>query len=79
MKSLQGIVVSLKTAKTAQVKVERLWQHPVYLKSVKRSKSYACHYEDLVLEVGDNVLIQETKPMSKTKRFRVVSKVEGLK
>lgn len=79
MKSLQGIVTSLKTAQTAQVIVERLWQHPVYLKSVKRSKSYACHYEDLALEVGDTVMIQETRPMSKTKKFRVVSKVEGVK
>jgi small subunit ribosomal protein S17 len=74
MKLLKGTVISLKNDKTAKVSVARQWQHPVYLKSVKRTKSYACHYEGITLEIGDEVLINQTKPVSKTKRFVVVSK-----
>lgn len=79
MKAIQGTVIALKTDKTAKVSVARLWQHPVYKKSVKRTKNYACHVEGIDLQVGDDVLIQETTPISKTKKFRVVSKVEGTK
>ncbi len=79
MKSIKGTVESLKSSKTAKVRVARLWQHPLYLKSVKRTKSYACHYENIELEVGDEVIITESKPISKTKRFIVVSKVGGNK
>lgn len=79
MKSINGTVESLKTAQTAKVRVVRLWQHPLYLKSVKRTKSYACHYENIDLEVGDEVIIEATRPISKTKKFRVVSKVGGTK
>lgn len=79
MKTIKGIVASLKSDKTAKVNVVRLWQHPLYQKSVKRTKAYACHYEGIKLEVGDEVLIEPTKPVSKTKKFRVVSKVEGTK
>ncbi len=75
MKAIKGKVTSLKQDKTAKVTVVRLWQHPLYKKSVKRSKSYACHYEDIKLEVGDEVIIESTRPVSKTKRFKVVSKV----
>lgn len=76
MKTLQGTVISLKTAKTATVSVVRQWQHPLYKKSVKRSKKYACHYEGIELKEGDLVEIQETKPISKTKRFKVTRKIE---
>lgn len=79
MKSIKGIVASLKTDKTAKVSVVRLWQHPLYLKSVKRTKAYACHYENIDLKVGDEVIIEATRPVSKTKKFRVVSKVGGSK
>ena len=79
MKAMQGTVVSLKNDKTAKVSVARLWQHPIYKKSVKRTKNYACHVEGLELQLGDEVLIQSTAPISKTKRFKVVSKVEGTK
>jgi len=74
MRTLRGIVTSLKRSKTATVKVTRMWQHPMYLKSVKRSKKYSCHYENLELKEGDKVEIQESKPISKTKHF-VVTKV----
>ena len=73
---IQGTVTSVATPKTARVEVTRQWQHPVYLKRVNRSKSYACHVEDMELAVGDVVTIEECKPMSKTKHFKVVAKVE---
>jgi len=79
MKAMQGTVVSLKNDKTAKVSVASLWQHPIYKKSVKRTKNYACHVEGLELQLGDKVLIKSTTPISKTKRFKVVSKVEGTK
>lgn len=76
MKTIQGIITSLKTPQTARVKVVRNWQHPLYKKYVKRSKNFACHYDNIELHEGDEVLIEETRPISKTKHFRVVSKVE---
>jgi small subunit ribosomal protein S17 len=74
MKTLQGEVVSLNNAKTAHVKVTRVWQHPLYKKSVRESNRFACHYEDMKLEVGDLVTIAECKPLSATKKFKVVEK-----
>jgi len=79
MKAIQGIVVSLKNDKTAKVNVIQMWQHPIYQKSVKRTKAYACHVEGIELQIGDEVLIAPTTPVSKTKKFKVVSKVEGTK
>ena len=79
MKAIQGTVIALNTAQTAKVSVTRLWQHPVYKKSVKRTKNYACHVDGIELQIGDEVLIQGTAPVSKTKKFRVISKVEGTK
>lgn len=79
MKTLQGIVKSLKNQKTAHVLVESQWQHPIYKKYVKRSKAYACHAEGIDLNEGDMVVIAETRPVSKTKRFKVVEKVEASK
>ncbi len=76
MKTIQGTVQSVKTAQTAQVSVARMWQHPMYLKSVKRTKNFACHFENMVLEAGDTVEIAPCRPVSKTKRFKVVKKVE---
>jgi small subunit ribosomal protein S17 len=75
MKTLQGIITGLNTKNTAKVHVSRLWKHPMYQKSVVRSKNYACHYtDDMKLTVGDTVEITESKPISKTKKF-VVSAV----
>lgn len=71
MKTIQGKVTSLKGAKTATVLVESRWQHPIYKKYVKRSKKYACHFEDIKLAIGDEVVIKETRPYSKTKTFMV--------
>lgn len=78
MKTLQGTIIGLHTDNTAKVSVVRQWQHPMYKKSVSRSKKYACHYTaDQKLAVGDEVIIQESKPISKTKRFIVAEKVGG--
>ncbi len=75
-KQLQGKIVSLSTAKTAKVEIERQWQHPLYKKSVKRSKNYMCHYQGIDLKLNDKVVIEECRPVSKTKRFRVIKKVK---
>jgi small subunit ribosomal protein S17 len=76
MKTLQGVITSLKTAQTATVTVHTKWQHPMYKKYVSRSKKYACHYEDMTLAEGDEVMIEECRPLSKTKHFKVVKKIE---
>lgn len=76
MKTTQGTVTSLANEKTARVLVIRKWKHPLYKKYVKRTKNYACHVENIKLELGDKVIIEECKPISKTKKFKVVSKVE---
>jgi small subunit ribosomal protein S17 len=74
MKTRIGTITALNTPKTAQVTVARQWQHPLYKKSVVRTKRYACHLE-MDVQLGDQVYIQQCRPMSKTKRFRVVSLV----
>lgn len=78
MKTLQGIVTSLKADKTATVTVTRSWQHPLYKKYVKRSKKFASHYDkDMSLELGQTVTIQEVRPISKTKKFKVTEIVKN--
>lgn len=76
MKQMQGLVHSLAGQKTAIVTVSRQWSHPLYLKSVKRSKNYACHYQDLSLTIGDTVIIQASRSLSKSKHFQVIKKLE---
>jgi len=75
MKTMTGEVTALKREKTVTVSVSSMWQHPLYKKSVKRSKKYACHYEGIELKLGEKVEIQESKPISKTKHFVVTKKV----
>ena len=78
MKKLKGKVISLKNQKTAAVEVTRLWAHPLYGKRVKRSKKYASDFdpEKIKLAVGDMVEIHECRPISKTKHFKVINKIE---
>ncbi|ABQ47315.1 MULTISPECIES: 30S ribosomal protein S17 [Thermotoga] len=71
-KRLTGIVVSDKMDKTVVVAVEKLVQHPIYKKYVKRTKKYHAHDERNECKIGDVVEIEETRPLSKTKRWRVV-------
>lgn len=66
-----GIVVSDKMDKTVTVRVKRLTQHPKYKKYIKRYTTYKAHDEENACDVGDKVLIVETRPLSKTKRWNV--------
>ncbi len=70
---LQGVVVSDKMEKTVTVKVERRFKHNLYKKYIRRSKKYAAHDETNSLKVGDVVKIRECRPISKQKRWEVVS------
>jgi len=70
---LQGTVVSDKAHKTVIVAVERRIMHPVYKKFIKRTKRYAAHDEADACKSGDKVYIRECRPISKTKRWEVVS------
>ncbi len=67
-----GVVVSTGGEKTVTVMVERRFAHPLYGKQVKRTKKYRAHDETNDYRVGDKVSIMETRPLSKTKRWRVV-------
>ena len=69
---LQGVVVSDKQEKTLVVKVERRFTHPLLKKTVRRSKNYHAHVENKTQKVGDTVSIEETRPISKLKRWIVV-------
>ena len=73
---LIGKVVSDKTDKTITVLVETYKTHPLYKKRVKYSKKYAAHDEKNEAKTGDTVRIVETRPLSRTKRFRLVEIVE---
>ena len=69
---LQGVVVSDKQAKTVVVKVERRFTHPLLKKTVRRTKNYHAHDESKAYKIGDAVSIEESKPISKLKRWTVV-------
>ena len=68
-----GTVVSDKRDKTVTVVVERRVMHPVYKKFITRSKKYSAHDEANKFKVGDRVRIRETRPISKTKCWEVVT------
>ena len=72
---LQGIVVSDKTDKTVVVRVERRFTHPLLKKVVRRSKKYQAHDEANKYKTGDTVVIEESRPISKNKRWIVVGAV----
>lgn len=69
---LRGTVVSTKNDKTVIVKVERRFKHPVYKKIVKVSKKYAAHDADNKHQIGDHIVIVESRPISKTKSWVVM-------
>jgi small subunit ribosomal protein S17 len=71
---LQGVVVSDKQEKTLVVKVERRFTHPLLKKTVRRSKNYHAHDESKDFKVGDQVSIEETKPISRLKRWIVIGR-----
>jgi small subunit ribosomal protein S17 len=68
-----GRVVSNKMQKTVVVMVERTYRHPTYGKVITRGKKYYAHNEQPNINVGDQVKIVETRPLSKLKRWRVVA------
>ncbi len=70
---LQGTVVSDKNDKTVVVRVERRFTHPLFKKTVRSSKKYKAHDESNACKVGDRVLIQESRPISKDKCWIVVN------
>ena len=73
---MQGVVVSDKQDKTVIVRVDRRFAHPTMKKTVRRSKKYHAHDENNEYKAGDVVRIMETRPMSRTKRWRVVELIE---
>lgn len=75
-KARVGVVVRDGQEKTVTVEVERQFAHPLYGKQVGRSKRYHAHDEDNEYRVGDVVRIMETRPLSKTKRWRVAELIE---
>jgi len=70
---MEGTVVSNKMDKTAVVKVERTFLHPLFKKTVRRSKRYHAHDANNAAKVGQQVEIQECPPRSKLKRWEIVS------
>ena len=73
-KTLKGTVVSDKMDKTVVVSVSRFVKHPKYLKYLKVAKKFKAHDEENTYKTGDKVLIEETRPISKDKTFKVVGK-----
>lgn len=69
---LQGVVVSDKSDKTVVVKVERRYSHPLLQKTIRQSKKYKAHDENNQFKIGDQVSIEESKPISKDKRWVVL-------
>ena len=73
---LSGIICKATNKKTVIVEVERTFKHPIYKKYIKRSKKYHAHDESDALRVGEKVMIEETRPISKLKTWKVVSNEE---
>ena len=71
-----GIVTSTAMDKTITVSVQRLVEHRLYKKAIKRTKKFRAHDKDNTCKVGDTVRIRETRPLSKTKRWRLVEVVK---
>ena len=76
---LVGTVVSDKTDKTVTVLVERKVKHPLYGKIIRRSKKYHAHDDGNEFKSGDTVRIEETRPISKTKTWKVLDRVQASK
>ncbi len=74
---LRGVVVSDTQDKTVVVKVERRFTHPLLKKTVRRTKNYHAHDESNSFKAGQQVAIEESRPISKLKRWRVVDDAEA--
>ena len=75
-RQLVGKVVSNKMDKTAVILVERLVKHPLYKKYIRKRAKFAAHDEQNQCQIGDSVMISESRPLSKRKRWRIVKIVE---
>ncbi len=73
-KQLRGTIVSNKMQKTVVVRVERIKEHPRYKKRYKVHKKYKAHTEKGEYKIGDKVVIEECRPLSKEKRWRLIKK-----
>jgi small subunit ribosomal protein S17 len=71
-KTREGVVVSDKMTKTRVVMIERVFRHPRYERVITRSKRLKAHDEQNTSKVGDRVLLEETRPLSKEKRWRIL-------
>jgi len=78
-RKLEGVVISEKMDKAAVVKVDRSVIHPKYHKRYVQSKKYHCHDEKNQYKAGDKVVFAECRPYSKTKRWRIIGKIEEIK
>jgi len=67
-----GIVVSNKMQKTVVVKIENRYSHPIYSKTLSKSKKYLAHDELETCNIGDQVLLEECRPLSKKKRWKLI-------
>ena len=74
-RQLKGIVTSDKMQKTVVVKVEQIKEHPKYKRKYKFHKGYKADIQNDKYEVGDNVLIEESRPLSKGKKWKVIKKI----
>jgi len=74
-RKLQGTIVSDKMNKTRVIAVNRLKKHALYQKYYKVTEKFKAHDENNEYKTGDNVIIEETRPMSKDKRWKVISKI----
>jgi len=74
-KTLTGIVVSNKMKKTVVVAIERWIHHPRYKKRYRRTKKYKVHDEKNQCKIGERVLIEETRPLSRGKKWRIVKRL----
>ena len=78
--TLKGVVIRCSSDKTSVVRVERIVSHPLYQKKMRRFKSYLCHDHENRCKEGDVVMIRESRPFSKRKKFEVIygeSSLEG--
>ena len=70
-RQVNGVVISNKMEKTVVVQVERLVKHPLYKKYIRRRNKFMAHDTENACQIGDRVEITESRPLSKTKRWRV--------
>lgn len=76
-KTFDGVVVGVKMQKTATIRITRSFPHPLYKKLIKRDKKINADISNFSPHVGDRVKIVETKPMSKTKHFKITEVIKN--